>query len=38
LSFLGKFGNPNLDPRLVIPMNINYWQMRLSRFMNRLFG
>lgn len=38
LSFLGKIGNPNLDPRFVIPMNIAYWQMRFNRFLNRFFG
>lgn len=38
VAFIGKIGNPNLDPRLVIPVNIAYWQMRLSRFLNRFFG
>ncbi|MEE8540139.1 MAG: hypothetical protein V3S66_00655, partial [Desulfobacterales bacterium] len=33
-SFAG-IGNPNLDPRLVIPANIAYWQMRFHRFLNR---
>jgi uncharacterized protein (DUF362 family) len=38
LSFFGKVGNPNLDSRLVIPINIAYWQMRIKRFLNRFFG
>jgi uncharacterized protein (DUF362 family) len=38
VAFIGKIGNPNLDPRLVISVNIAYWQMRLRRFLNRFFG
>jgi uncharacterized protein (DUF362 family) len=38
LSFVGKIGNPNLDPRIFVPANISYWQMRLSRFLNRFLG
>ena len=28
LSALGKVPNPNFDPRLFVPVNIAYWQMR----------
>jgi hypothetical protein len=38
LSAIGKIGNPNFDPRLLIPVNIAYWQMRAKRFLNRFFG
>jgi uncharacterized protein (DUF362 family) len=38
LSALGKISNPNFYPRLVVPINIAYWQMRLNRFLNRFFG
>jgi len=38
LSSLGKIGNVNFDRRNLIPINIAYWQMRASRFFNRLFG
>ena len=34
LSFLGKVSNPNFDPRLLIPINVAYWRMKLGR----LFG
>ena len=38
LSAIGKIGNPNFDPRLLIPVNIAYWQMRVKRFLNRFIG
>ena len=38
LSALGKIRNPNFDPRLLIPVNIAYWQMRIMRFLNRFIG
>jgi uncharacterized protein (DUF362 family) len=38
LSALGKIPNANFDPRMLVPVNIAYWQMRLNRFYNRLFG
>jgi len=38
LSVLGKIKNPNFDPRLLIPVNIAYWQMRIMRFVNRFIG
>jgi len=38
MSALGKIGNVNFDPRLLIPANVAYWRMRLGRFWNRLFG
>ena len=37
LSAFGKISNPNFDPRLVIPANIAYWQMRFHRLWNRFF-
>jgi len=36
LSSLGKIPNPNFDPRMVVPVNIAYWQMRFNRFLNRI--
>lgn len=38
ISAFGKINNVNFDPRLLIPINIAYWQMRLKRAFNRLFG
>jgi hypothetical protein len=38
LSFMGKIGNPNLDPRIFLSANTAYWQMRLHRILNRFFG
>lgn len=38
ISSMAKIGNPNLDARLLIPVNIAYWQMRAGRFLNRIFG
>ena len=35
LSAMAKIKNPNFDPRLLIPINIAYWQMRFYRFLNR---
>jgi len=37
LSAIGKIGNPNFDSRLLIPVNIAYWQMRAKRLLNRFF-
>ena len=38
LSSIGKMGNVNFDPRMLIPLNIAYWQMRFYRFLGRFFG
>jgi len=38
LSAVGKIGNPNFHPRLLIPVNLAYWQMRAHRLLNRIFG
>ncbi len=38
LSLLGRIKNANFLPYLVIPVNIAYWKMRLSRAFNRIFG
>jgi uncharacterized protein (DUF362 family) len=35
LSSLANIGNPRLDPKLLIPTNIGYCQMRFKRFLNR---
>ena len=35
LSAIAKIKNPNFDGRLLIPVNIAYWQMRFFRFLNR---
>jgi uncharacterized protein (DUF362 family) len=37
LSMIGGIKNVNFDPRLVIPLNIAYLNMRTHRTMNRLF-
>jgi uncharacterized protein (DUF362 family) len=37
-SFFGKTGNPNFDLRLVFPLNVAYYKMRLMRFLNRFIG
>jgi uncharacterized protein (DUF362 family) len=37
LSVFGKTGNPNFDSRLMLPLNIAYYQMRVMRFLNRFF-
>ncbi|MFC1884582.1 hypothetical protein ACFL2O_07415, partial [Thermodesulfobacteriota bacterium] len=38
ISLLGKVLNPLFYPRLMIPINISYWQMRAGRLWNRFFG
>jgi hypothetical protein len=38
LSGMAQINNPNLDPRLMVPVNIAYWKMRFHRFLNRLVG
>ena len=38
LSAMGKIANPNFSPRLLIPVNIAYFKMRLMRFLNRFIG
>jgi hypothetical protein len=38
VSSLGKIGNVNFDHRLLIPVNIAYWRMRINRFWNRFLG
>jgi hypothetical protein len=38
LSALGGMRNPNFQPRLMIPVNLAYLQMRAHRFLNRLRG
>jgi len=38
LSAMSKLQNLNFDPRLVIPVNIGYWQMRFNRLKNHLFS
>ena len=38
LSTLAKTGNPLFDPRMVVPLNTSYYQMRAMRAMNRIFG
>ena len=36
LASMAGIKNPNFNSRLVLPVNIAYWQMRLNRFLNRL--
>ena len=38
LASIGKIPNPNFDRRLVVAVNVAYWQMRVNRFKNRLVG
>ncbi|MBN1103019.1 MAG: hypothetical protein JXL84_06365, partial [Deltaproteobacteria bacterium] len=38
LSSLGRMGDPNFDPRMLLPVNVAYWQMRVHRLWNRFFG
>jgi uncharacterized protein (DUF362 family) len=38
LSFLTGMPNINFDPRMVVPVNIAYFQMRLKRLLNRILG
>jgi hypothetical protein len=37
LSALAKIKNPHFEQRVLIPINIAYWQMRFFRFLNRFF-
>jgi len=37
LSMVGKIKNVNFDPRMVIPLNLAYLNMRMHRAMNRCF-
>jgi hypothetical protein len=36
ISSTAGLPNPNLDPRLVVPLNIAYWRMRIGRMWNRI--
>ncbi len=36
LAAMANIHNPNLDPRLVVPVNISYYQMQFKRMANRL--
>lgn len=38
LSAVAGMSNPNFFLRLLIPVNLAYWQMRVHRFLNYLFG
>ena len=38
LSGLGKIPDANFDKRFVVGVNVAYWQMRINRFLNNLFG
>jgi uncharacterized protein (DUF362 family) len=38
LSSLAGIPDVNFDRRLVVGVNIAYWQMRINRLLNRLFG
>ncbi len=38
ISAFAKLPNVNFDRRMVVGVNVAYWQMRFHRFMNRLFG
>jgi uncharacterized protein (DUF362 family) len=38
LSALGNVENVNFDRRMLVPINIAYWQMRAARVWNRIFG
>lgn len=35
LSAVGRIPNVNFDPRMVVPLNLAYWQMRAHRLLNR---
>ena len=35
-SYMGNIGNVNFDPRMLIPLNLAYWQMRAMRLINQL--
>jgi len=36
LSMIGRIKNVNFDSRMVVPLNIAYWKMRIHRALNRL--
>jgi len=36
LSLVGKIANPQLSRKLLVPVNIAYWQMRFYRLINKL--
>jgi hypothetical protein len=36
LSFMGRMGNPNFDRRMILSVNLAYWQMRVHRLLNRI--
>ena len=38
LSAIAKIKNVNFDPRMLLPLNVDYWKMRTNRALNRLFG
>ncbi len=38
LSVIAGIPNVNFDPKLVVPLNMAYWQMRVHRFLNRFKG
>lgn len=38
ISSLGDVTNPNFDSRIIVPINVAYWRMRIGRLVNRLFG
>jgi len=38
LSAMGKITNPNFGPKLLIPVNIAYFKMRMMRFFNRFIS
>ncbi|MBI5084026.1 MAG: hypothetical protein HZB13_05440 [Acidobacteria bacterium] len=38
LSAIGGIRNVNFDPRMAVPLNVAYWQMRGMRLLNRVFG
>ncbi len=38
LSTIGKIKNVNFDPRMVVPLNLAYWIMRVNRALNRVLG
>ncbi|MBT8357489.1 MAG: DUF362 domain-containing protein [Deltaproteobacteria bacterium] len=38
LSAMGKITNPNFGPKLLVPVNIAYFKMRVMRFINRFIG
>lgn len=38
LSAMAKLPNLNFDKRLMVPVNIGYWQMQFNKLMNHLFS